>query len=247
MVARLTGKTAIVTGGSRGIGAAIVQYFLHEGAQVLVACRSEPKAHSEGLWGSRGVWCATDMSKPTDVEALFAKARERFNDKLDVLVNNAAVNVQGSIFDYDPADWDRVIDVDLTAAWYLIRITIGAMRDQGWGRIVNVSSVAAYNGGNGVEGPYSAAKAALNDVTRSVAIEGGPHGIRCNAVAPGLVQSRWVEAHPGRYESFIAATPLRRHAQPVDVANTVAFLCSDDSAHVTGEVINVSGGWLLTP
>jgi NAD(P)-dependent dehydrogenase (short-subunit alcohol dehydrogenase family) len=155
--------------------------------------------------------------------------------------------VQGSIFDYDPADWDQVILVDLTAAWYLMRVLVGDMRDRGWGSIVNITSVAAYIGGNGREGPYGAAKAGLNDLTRAVAIEGGPHGIRCNAVAPGLIRSKWVDAQAERYQSFIDDTPLRRHGAPEDVANTVAFLVSDESAHITGQIINVSGGWYLTP
>jgi 3-oxoacyl-[acyl-carrier protein] reductase len=163
------------------------------------------------------------------------------------LVNSAAENVQGSIFDYKPSDWDRVIDVDLTACWYLIRQTVGPMRDQGRGSIVNVTSVAGYIGGNGREGPYGAAKAALHDLTRAVAVEGGPFGIRSNAVAPGLIESKWVTAQAARYQSFIDETPLRRHGKPEDVANTIAFLVSEESAHITGQIINVSGGWYLTP
>jgi NAD(P)-dependent dehydrogenase (short-subunit alcohol dehydrogenase family) len=191
-----------------------------------------------------GIVC--DVADRGAVDEGLARVTEELGP-VDILVNNAAVNVQGSIFDYDPTDWDRVLDVDLSACWYLIRRTVGSMRDRGWGSIVNVTSVAAYNGGNGREGPYSAAKAALHDVTRAIAIEGGPFGIRCNAVAPGLIESKWVTAQADRYQSFIDATPLRRHGRPEDVANTIAFLVSEESAHITGQVVNVSGGWYLTP
>ena len=112
---------------------------------------------------------------------------------------------------------------------------------------MNVTSVAGYIGGNGREGPYGAAKAGLHDLTRAVAIEGGPYGIRCNAVAPGLIRSKWVDKQAERYQAFLDATPLRRHGEPEDVANTIAFLVSDESAHITGQILNVSGGWYLTP
>jgi 3-oxoacyl-[acyl-carrier protein] reductase len=121
------------------------------------------------------------------------------------------------------------------------------MRENGRGSIVNVSSVAAYNGGRGREGPYSAAKAGLHEVTRSVAIEAGPYGIRCNAVAPGIINSRFLDKHRERFEVEINATPLRRFGDPQDVANVVAFLVSDESSFITGEVITVSGGWYLRP
>src|SRR5437588_9455773 len=108
-----------------------------------------------------------------------------------------------------------------------MRVVVGGMRDRGWGNIVNVTSVAAYLGGGGREGPYGAAKAALHELTRSVAIEGGPYGIRCNAVAPGIVHSKFVEKQRERFEAEIEHTPLRRHADPADVANVIAFLISD--------------------
>jgi NAD(P)-dependent dehydrogenase (short-subunit alcohol dehydrogenase family) len=197
-------------------------------------------------YGVPALGVVADIADGAAVDRALHEARAELGP-IDILVNNAAVNVQGSIFDYEPADWDQVILVDLTAAWYLMRVLVGDMRDRGWGSIVNITSVAAYIGGNGREGPYGAAKAGLNDLTRAVAIEGGPHGIRCNAVAPGLIRSKWVDAQAERYQSFIDDTPLRRHGAPEDVANTVAFLVSDESAHITGQIINVSGGWYLTP
>jgi 3-oxoacyl-[acyl-carrier protein] reductase len=138
-----------------------------------------------------------------------------------------------------------VIDVDLNACWYLIRQTVWPMRELGRGSIVNIGSIAAWNGGRGREAPYSAAKAGLHEVTRSVAIEVGPYNIRCNAIAPGLVQSKFVEKHWERFQVDAEQTPLRRHAWPEEVANVAAFLVSDESSFITGEVIVVSGGSFL--
>jgi NAD(P)-dependent dehydrogenase (short-subunit alcohol dehydrogenase family) len=243
---------ALVTGGAgAAIGSTTCRTLASYGASVVVmdshAGRSDALvAELRATYGVEALAAAVDVADRPGVDAALERVRAELGD-VDILVNNAAVNVQGSIFDYDPGDWDRVIDVDLTACWYLIRQTVGAMRAQGQGSIVNVTSVAAYIGGNGREGPYAAAKAGLHDLTRAVAIEGGPHGIRCNAVAPGLIDSRWVQAQAERYQSFIEDTPLRRHGRPEDVANTIAFLVSEESAHITGQVINVSGGWYLTP
>jgi NAD(P)-dependent dehydrogenase (short-subunit alcohol dehydrogenase family) len=166
---------------------------------------------------------------------------------VDILVNNAAINVPGSIFEYDPEVFDEVIAVDLTACWYLMWAVLPGMRDRGRGNIVNVTSVAGFMGGGGHEGPYAASKAALHDLTRSLAIDAGPYGIRCNAVAPGIVHSKFVTKHWAQFEREIDKTPLRRHGTPEDVANVIAFLASDASRHVTGDVITVAGGWFVRP
>ncbi|WP_419919068.1 SDR family NAD(P)-dependent oxidoreductase [Candidatus Poriferisocius sp.] len=246
------GRVALVTGAAgAAIGSTTCRTLASYGAGIVVLDNHHRRTH-ETVEALRGTYDVPVMAAVADIadRQVMAGTMDRVYSEMgsvDILVNSAAINVQGSIFDYRPEDWDRVIAVDLTAAWWLIRRTIGAMRDQRWGRIVNVTSVAAYLGGNGREGPYSAAKAGLQEVTRGVAIEGGPHNIRVNAVAPGLVRSKWVDAQFEHYESFREQTPLRRHAEPEDVSRTIAFLCSDESAHITGQVINVSGGWYLTP
>jgi NAD(P)-dependent dehydrogenase (short-subunit alcohol dehydrogenase family) len=246
------GRVAMVTGGAgAAIGSTTCRVLASYGAAIVVLDNHErrTKETANALrdeYGVPAVPVVADIGDRAACDRAITEARAELG-AIDILVNNAAVNVQGSIFDYDPADWDSVINVDLTAAWYLMRMVVGDMRDRGWGSIVNVSSVAAYIGGNGREGPYGAAKAGLNDLTRAVAIEGGPYGIRCNAVAPGLIRSKWVDAQADRYQRFIDETPLRRHGEPADVANTIAFLVSDESAHITGQIINVSGGWYLTP
>ena len=246
------GRVALVTGGAgAAIGSTTCRTLASYGASIVVldvhGRRTDAMvAELRETYGVEAMGAVVDVADRAGVDSALARVTDQLGS-VDILVNSAAVNVQGSIFDYDPADWDRVLDVALSACWYLNRRTVGAMRDRGWGAIVNVTSVAAYIGGNGREGPYASAKAALNDLTRGVAIEGGPHGIRCNAVAPGLIDSKWVQAQAERYQSFIDDTPLRRHGRPEDVANTIAFLVSEESAHITGQVLNVSGGWYLTP
>jgi NAD(P)-dependent dehydrogenase (short-subunit alcohol dehydrogenase family) len=248
---RFAGRVALVTGaGGAGIGSAVAQRLASEGA-AIIALESHTGRTSgivdalESTYDVPVAGITVDIKDRAGVDA--ALQRTAHLGVVDILVNNAAINTQGSIFDYDPDVFDDVIDVDLAAAWYLIRQTVGPMRELGRGSIVNVSSVAAYNGGRGREGPYSAAKAGLHEITRSVAIEAGPYGIRCNAVAPGIINSRFLEKHRERFEVEINATPLRRFGDPEDVANVVAFLVSDESSFITGEVITVSGGWYLHP
>ena len=246
------GRVVVVTGGAgAGIGGATCRRFAELGAAVAVLDEHGPRAEGTAAelhreFGIPVCAVAIDVADRVAVDAALATVGDQLG-LVDILINNAAINIQGSIFDYDPDVFDRVLAVDLTACFYLSRVLLPAMRERGWGRIVNVSSVAAYMGGNGREPAYSVAKAGLNELTRAVALEGGPHGIRCNAVAPGLVNSKWVEKQRERYDTFLEATPLRRHAEPVDVANTIVFLCSDESAHITGEIVTVSGGWYLRP
>jgi len=162
---------------------------------------------------------------------------------IQILVNNAAINVVGSIFDYDPKDWDWCLAVNLSGPWYLCRATMPGMRDAGGGVIVNMSSYAPDVGGGGVEAPYAVTKGGLNVLTRSCAIEGGPHGIRCNAVSMGVVTgTKFIDDNPQIAERLLPQTPLGRHASAEDIAEAVAFLASDRARHVTGEILNVAGG-----
>ena len=244
------GRVALVTGGAgAGMGSAIALRLARQGASIVVVDQHAARttARAEELAAAYDVAVrgfAVDITDRGAVDEMLQQAVEL--GTIDILVNNAAINIQGSVFDYDPDDFDQVIAVDLNACWYLIRQLIWPMRELGRGSIVNISSVAAYNGGRGREAPYSAAKAGLLELTRSVAIEAGPYGIRCNAIAPGLIWSKFVEKHRERFQADADATPLRRHGQPEEIANVVAFLVSDESSYITGEVINVSGGWYLS-
>lgn len=246
----LQGRVALVTGGGgSGCGSAIARRLAREGAVIIVQDQSEYRARRavsaiEAEIGARAVACVADLTDRRTLDHALAIAVAE-TGAVDIVVNNAAINVQGSIFDYSPEDFDRVLATDLSACWYVIRQTIGKMRELGRGSIVNISSIAGYLGGNGIEAPYGAAKAGLHDLTRGVALEGGPHNIRCNAIALGLVQTPFVEKDIDMYKPALARTPLRRFATTAEVAEAVLFLVSDRSSFITGEIINVSGGYLL--
>ncbi len=246
----LAGRVALVTGGAGGsIGRATVNRLAREGASVVIADSREERclevaAKLRDEYGPRIHGYGVDIANRDRVDEVLAHVEEQIGP-VDILVNNAAVNVLKPTSQYDPADWDRVMDVDLNACFYLSRQTLPGMMERGWGSIVNVTSVAAYLHGYGTEGPYAAAKAALHALTRAIAYEGGPHGVRCNAVAPGIIESWFIDQNPEQFEREKKATPLRRFGTREEVADVIYFLVSEQSAFVTGEVINVSGGWYM--
>jgi 3-oxoacyl-[acyl-carrier protein] reductase len=247
---RFVGRVALVTGaGGAGMGDAIAARLASEGASIVAVDTHGPRVEAAAtrLRDRYGVDVRSytlDVARRPEVDAMLTDAAEH-HGAIDIVVNNAAVNPQGSVWSYDADQFDDVIDIDLNACWYLIRQTVWPMRELGRGSIVNIGSIAAWNGGRGREAPYSAAKAGLHEITRSVAIEVGPYNIRCNAIAPGLVQSKFVEKHWERFKIDAEQTPLRRHAWPEEVANVAAFLVSDESSFITGEVVVVSGGSFL--
>ena len=163
---------------------------------------------------------------------------------VQILVNNAALNVVGSIFGYDPADWDRVVRVNLTGPWYLCRRAMPLMRDAGGGVIVNVGSYAPDVGGGGIEAPYAASKGGLSALTRGLAHEGGPHRIRAVYLSMGVVKgTKFAEDNAELLARMPGTTgPLGELPGPADIAEAVAFLASDRAAYITGEVLNVAGG-----
>lgn len=248
----LDGQVALVTGAAgAGIGQACARRLLADGASVAVTDVHERRTQevSEALikeYGDRVGGYLLDVADRERCDAVLA-AVEREIGAIDILVNNAAINVLGPISEYEPADWDKVIDVDLTACFYLARGVLPGMKERGRGSIVNISSVAGYLHGGGREGPYGAAKAGLHAITRGIAYEAGPHGVRCNSVAPGIIWSKFVERHAESMKPAIAETPLRRFGTPEDIANAVAWLCSEESSFITGETLNVSGGWYMRP
>ena len=250
MSGELAGKTALITGaGGAGCGGAIARRFAAEGASIVVLesherrCRDMAAELAE-TYKVRTCACPVDIASRKDVDLALSKCANEIGH-VDIVVNNAAINVQKSIIDMSPDEFDRVVAVDFSACWYLIHKTLGGMLERENGNIVNISSIAAYIGGGGVEAPYSASKAALHDLTRAVALEGGPRGVRCNAIAVGMVQSKFIERDYETYRPAIERTPLRRVARPEEIAEIALFLASDRSSFITGEVINASGGYVL--
>ena len=250
---RFEGSVALVTGAAGGgLGYAVAERLLFEGARVAVVDRHEARteeaaARLAGRFGEdRVTGFVLDVTQSEAIAPALA-AVERSLGTLDVLVNNAATNALGPLAEISDDDWGRVLSLNLTACFALTRAVLPGMKVRGRGAIVNVSSIAAFGHGSGNNAPYSASKAGLNALTRSVAVEGGPSGVRCNAVAPGLMEGPFLSARREEYRDQLERTPLGRFAEPADVASVVAFLASEDARHVTGEVINVSGGIYLKP
>ncbi|HEY6419459.1 MAG TPA: SDR family NAD(P)-dependent oxidoreductase [Candidatus Binataceae bacterium] len=243
----LENKVALVTAAAGGgIGKATARRLAAEGAIVVVTDSHERRtaetvAELAAEFGPRIAGFPLDVGSRERIGQVVGDVLARY-EKIDVLVNNAGINVLGALADISPEDWTRVIEIDLTGPYNMIRAILPGMRQRRSGAIVNVSSIAAWSVMGGGDGPYAAAKAGLLALTRTVAAEAGPDGVRCNAVAPGVVRTRFVEKYIDRLESLAKGTPLRRLGTPEDVAALIAFLASDDASFITGEVVTVSGG-----
>jgi 3-oxoacyl-[acyl-carrier protein] reductase len=248
------GRVALVTGGAgAGIGGHTTQRLLKEGAKVVVVDIHERRTKEivERLKSEVGgtiVGHVADIADRPAVDKLLAAVEANLGP-VDILVNNAAENVLAPMREFEPKDWDRVMAVDLTAGFYLIRKTLPSMCQRRRGSIVNVSSLAGWQGdaNEGREGPYACSKAGLFALTRSVAYEAGPFGVRCNAVAPGIIWTKFVAKYEDQFKKEIDRTPMRRFGKPDDVVEAIVFLLSDRASFITGEAINVSGGWWMCP
>jgi 3-oxoacyl-[acyl-carrier protein] reductase len=241
----LAGRVALVTGGTRGIGRAIVAALADDGATVVLGGRDPARvaAAAEELDGGRGrvTGIAADMGRGEDVQRLVTEAHAR-GGRLDILVNNAGLTRDGLLLRMKDADWDEVLAVNLRGAFQATRAAARVMARQRGGRIVNISSTAGAMGTAG-QANYSAAKAGLIGLTKSTARELAHWGILVNAVAPGLIETDMSAALPAEMrEGYVAQVPLRRIGTPAEVAAVVRFLCGDGAAYVTGQVIHVNGG-----
>jgi dehydrogenase/reductase SDR family member 4 len=247
----LEGRTAVVTGGSRGIGRAIALAFASAGGDVVVASRKQEgcdqvAAEIQAL-GRRAVGVACHVGDPDQVRALVDRALGEWG-RIDTLVNNAATNpVYGPFTETELAAWDKVMDVNLRGPFLLSTVAARHMAGRGSGSIVNIASTEALSPDPKL-GAYSISKAALIAMTRVLAKELGPRGVRVNAIAPGLVETRFAQAlleDPAVYARYIEKTALRRHAQPEEIAHAALFLASDASSYMTGHVMVVDGGETL--
>ena len=244
----LTGRIALVTGASRGIGEAIARLLATQGAHVIVSSRKidecEQVAVSIRDAGGSAEAFACHVGRMEDIAATFAHIREK-HGRLDILVNNAAANPYfGHILDTDLAAYNKTVEVNVRGYFFMSVEAGKLMREQGRGAIVNTASVNALQPGD-QQGIYSITKAAVVNMTKAFAKECGPLGIRVNALLPGLTRTKFAGAlfeNKDVYDYWIRSIPLRRHGEPDEMAGTVLYLVSDAASYTNGECVVVDGG-----
>ena len=247
------GRVALVTGASSGIGREVALALGKAGAFVGVNYRKNREGADQAVQeieaaGSQGVAIQSDVSRAEDVVRMYAELADAFGDRVDMLVNNAGNWMDKcSIVDCSDDEWDRMFAVNARSVFLCCRTAARRMIDQGEGAIVNLGSVAGHTGGGGGTVPYAAAKAAVHTLTRGLAKELGPHGIRVNTVAPGVIDTPMLEGRiePEVGEKITSVTPLHRFGQPREIAPLVLLLLSPDCSYVTGTIIEVAGGLVM--
>jgi len=233
----LEGKVALVTGGSRGIGRAIALELARAGADVVVGYRSGTEEAEDVAKEAGGRAVQADVSDPEQAKALVEQAGD-----LDILVNNAGLTRDGLLARMPDADWRDVIETNLSSVFYTSRAAVRGMMKKRAGSIVNVSSIVGVHGNWG-QTNYGASKAGIIGFTKSLARELGSRNVRANVVAPGYVNTRLTDVLPEEaQQAMLSNTPLGRLGEPEDIAGAVRFLCSDEAAFITGEVLLVDGG-----
>jgi len=245
---KLEGRVALVTGASQGIGHACALALAREGATVAVAARNQQKleqlAGQIAAAGGKAAAFVIDVADEEQVKSGIKSALAQFG-KIDILVNNAGITRDQLVMRMKRADWDAVLNTNLTSAYLCIQQVIGSMLKQRWGRIINVTSVFGQMGQAG-QANYAASKAGLIGLTMAMAREVASRNITCNAVAPGFIETSMTAALSEEFrQSAVKTIPLGRVGSPVDVAGAVCFLASDDASYITGHVLNVNGGLLM--
>jgi 3-oxoacyl-[acyl-carrier protein] reductase len=244
----LSGHVAFITGASQGIGRACAVRLAKEGASVAVAARNQVKLNElVGEIAAAGGTAAAfplDVSDEEQIKSAIKAAIAQFS-KIDILVNNAGITRDQLVMRMKRADWDLVLQTNLTSAYLSIQQVIGSMLKQRWGRIINISSVFGQMGQGG-QANYAASKAGLIGLTMAIAREVGSRNITCNAIAPGFIETAMTAALGDEFkQNAVKQIPLGRVGTPEDVASAAAFLASDDASYVTGHVLSVNGGMLM--
>ena len=245
----LKGKTAIITGSGRGIGRAIALKLASLGANIVIndiPSSQDADATSEEIknMGVESIVVKGDVRNIDDVNELIKATMDKFG-KIDIFVNNAGITRDGLMLRMSEEDWDMVMDINLKGAFNCIKTVARPMMKQRSGSIINITSIVGVMGNAG-QANYVASKAGLIGLTKTTAKEFASRGIRCNAVAPGFIQSAMTDVLPDDVkQKYFDSIPLGKFGQTEDIANVVAFLASDMSAYVTGQVINVDGGLVM--
>ena len=244
----LEGKVAIVTGASRGIGKAIAEQFIAQGAKVAFTYRSSAEAAAAlekelSAGGGTVKGFQSDAASMTDAERLVGEVVEAFGT-VDIVINNAGITDDTLLMRMTEEQWDRVISVNLKSCFNLTKAVLRTMLKARSGSIVNISSVVGVQGNAG-QANYAASKAGILGFTKSVALELGSRNIRCNAIAPGFIETEMTaKLDEDTVQGWRDAIPLKRGGTPEDVANLCVFLASDMSAYITGQTLNVDGGMI---
>src|ERR1700716_2670089 len=245
---KLEGRVALVTGASQGIGHACALALAREGAGVAVAARNQQKldelvAQITAAGGKASAF-VIDVADEDQVKSGIKSALAQFG-KIDILVNNAGITRDQLVMRMKRADWDTVLNTNLTSAYLCTQQAIGSMLKQRWGRIINITSVFGQMGQAG-QANYAASKAGLIGLTMAMAREVASRNITCNAVAPGFIETSMTAALSEEFrQSAVKTIPLGRVGAPTDVANAVRFLASEEASYITGHVLNVNGGLLM--
>ena len=251
---RLKGKVALVTGGSRGIGAAIAHAFAREGAKVVIASRKQAGLDAvadviNAEYPDAVVPLACHVGHPAQIQALFEEVERRIG-RVNVLVNNAGTNPHfGPMLTASEGEWNKTFDVNLRGAFILTREVTKRLTAHGEaGSIINMSSIMGM-GAAPIQGVYGMTKAAMISMTQTLSVELGPSNIRVNAICPGLIETRFAKIlidTPDLQRRFIERTALGRHGQPEEIAGIAVFLASDEASYVTGQAMVVDGGFTTT-
>jgi len=244
----ISGRVALVTGASQGIGRSCALKLARTGATVALAARSQEKldelAREITAAGGKAAAFTVDVSDEAQIKSACKAAITQFG-KIDILVNNAGITRDQLVMRMKRADWDAVLSTNLTSAYLSIQQVIGSMLKQRWGRIINIASVFGQMGQAG-QANYAASKAGLIGLTMAIAREVGSRTITCNAVAPGLIETAMTASLGEEFkQSAVKQIPLGRVGSPEDVANAVAYLASEEASYITGHVLNVNGGMLM--
>jgi 3-oxoacyl-[acyl-carrier protein] reductase len=244
----LSGRVALVTGASQGIGRACALKLAGLGASVAVAARNQEKlnqlVNEIGASGGKASAFPLDVSDEEQIKATFKNALAQFG-KVDILVNNAGITRDQLVMRMKRADWDAVLNTNLTSAYLCVQHVIASMLKQRWGRIINMTSIFGQTGQAGLAN-YASSKAGLIGLTMALARELASRNITCNAVAPGLIETAMTSGFSDDFkQNALKMIPLGRIGTPEDVANAVAFLASEESSYITGHVLSVNGGMFM--